>query len=54
MVLSKKPAPTANVVWTTSAKKDALYGGNGRPLAWNHAERSPRDRTSHPGGAFKG
>jgi cytochrome c biogenesis factor len=35
-VLGKKPTPTGKMGRRGSAKKDASYGGNGRPCAWYH------------------
>jgi hypothetical protein len=52
-VLGKKPAPTAKVGGRGSAKKDASYGGNGRPRAWHHAHWFPKDQIKYPEQVFQ-
>jgi hypothetical protein len=52
-VLGKKPAPSAKVGGRGSAKKDASYGGNGRPCAWYHAHWFPKDQIKYPGQVFQ-
>jgi hypothetical protein len=52
-VLGKKPAPAAKVGGRGSAKKDASYGGNGRPCAWYHAHWFPKNQIKYPGQVFQ-
>jgi hypothetical protein len=52
-VLGKKPMPTAKVGGRGSARKDASYGGKGRPCAWYHAHWFPKDRINYPGKVFQ-
>jgi hypothetical protein len=52
-VLGKKPATTAKVGGRGSAKKDAWYGGNGRPCAWYHAHWFPKDQIKCPEQVFQ-
>jgi hypothetical protein len=52
-VLGKKPAPTAKTGGRGSAKKDASYGGNGRPCAWYYAHWFPKDQIKYPGKIFQ-
>jgi hypothetical protein len=52
-VMGKKPTPTAKVGGRGSAKRDASYGGNGRPREWYHAHWFPKDNTKYPGNVFQ-
>jgi hypothetical protein len=52
-VLGKKPTPTAKEGRRGSAKKDASYGGNGRPCTWNHEHWFPKDQIKHRGQVFQ-